>query len=271
MTQNREPMGNCTGNCAYCETRGTPRRDGTMPMCVRVESETVLRMSGTAGLETIGPERGLDPYDQGEGRCPETRQRLEKLLQDGRPARVITRSARIVEDLPLLSEIARRASATVLIGVATVDAELARVWEPQLLAPDRRLALMRRIREAGVSAGLMAAPLVPFLMDDHPQLRSLLWAAQQSGAQYYCVDPTAWGEELALDRLMPIFAERWPQLLEPLQRLYGGEKSPPRAYTDKIAGQIERLAPGARLSDRNPAAWSPGALLANAFASHYQR
>jgi DNA repair photolyase len=271
MTQNREPLGSCTGNCAYCETRGTPRRDGSMPLCVRVESETVRRASGAAGSETIAPVGGLDPYDQAEGRCPETRRRLEGLLQEGRPARVITRSDRIMEDLPLLSEIGRRASATVLIGVATVDTELARVWEPQLLAPDGRLALVRRLRGAGVSAGLMAAPLVPFLMDDHAQLRSLLRAAQQAGAQYYCTDPTAWENKLEFDRVMPIFIERWPQLLEPLQRLYGGEKLPPSAYREKVAGQIERLAPGSGLSDRSPAAWSPGALLANAFAKHYQR
>ena len=269
MTGHREPSGECVGNCAYCDARGVARREGSMPLCTRTESETVLRRTGIAGKGTIGPANGIDPYDQAEGRCGDTLRRLEALLNEGSPVRVITRSDRVLEDLPLLARIARRGSATVLIAAATLDVELARVWEPKAIPPNERLSLLRRIREMGVSAGLMASPLVPFLMDDHTQLRSLLSAGRQAGAQYYCSDPSGWETELTLGRMRNLFAQRWPSLLDPLQRLYDGGNLPPQAYTDRIAGDIGRLAGEMGLADRSPASCSPGALLASAFARHY--
>lgn len=262
----------CHGTCAYCDDRGRgsrrdvgTRSDAPLPRrCTRTESELVLKPK--APVCTIAPEGNRDPYDTAEGRCELTRRQLEAARDAGLSALVITRSDRVVRDLPLLAEIAGSGGATVLVAVATADPELAALWEPDTPPPSSRLAVLRPLAEAGVAAGLLAAPLVPFLMDDHAQLRALLVAAAHAGAQFFVTETAAARLEPSRERTMQLFAERWPQLLAPLNRLYDESPRPAKAYGDRVAGDACRIGVMLGLPHGMPRSWSPGALLGAAFS-----
>ncbi len=214
----------------------------------------------------IEPWGGQDPFDGSEHRCVPTRTQLEAARDAGVPTLVVTRSDRVLRDLPLLGEVAARNSATVLMKVATVDPELAALWEPEAPPPDRRLAALRPLRESGVAVGLLAAPLVPFLMDDHGALRALLAAAADAGAQFLLAEPMPMRPVSREDRSWRLLAEGWPQLLAPIQGLYGVGPYPRREYVARVVADARRLGTMVGLPYGMPRSWSPGGLLEAAFA-----
>ena len=68
----------------------------------------------------------------------------------------------------------------VFVSVTTLDRELARTMEPRASTPPRRIDAIRGLAAAGVSTGVMAAPMIPALNDD--ELEAILEAAHEAGA-----------------------------------------------------------------------------------------
>lgn len=261
----------CSGSCAYCDHREQTRMEtrGQPPLlgcCRQTESELVLGQDSRPAVGIIAPAEGADPYDQTEEQCGQTRRRLEALLDHGLSALVVTRSDRVLRDLPLLARIAHAGSATVLMRVPTVDPEMSHLWEPDGPEPEQRLSALRPLGEAGVQVGLLASPLVPFLTDDHPRLRALLIRASQAGAQFFLTEPLSMQDDTTRDRIKTLLAERWPHLMEPWQRLYAEDPLPLRAYVEKVAADARRIGTNLGLSHGMPRSWSPGTLLHSAFA-----
>ena len=75
---------------------------------------------------------------------------------------------------------AKQSLAMVTLSVTTLDRSLARVMEPRAATPGRRLSAIRALGEAGVPAGVLAAPMIPALND--AELESILAAAAEAGA-----------------------------------------------------------------------------------------
>jgi DNA repair photolyase len=76
---------------------------------------------------------------------------------------------------------AGRGLVRVWLSVTTLDPELARRMEPRAATPERRLATIAHLSEAGIPAGVLAAPMIPGLND--AELERILAAAAASGAR----------------------------------------------------------------------------------------
>ena len=66
------------------------------------------------------------------------------------------------------------------VSVTTLDRKLARLMEPRAATPERRLAAIRGLAEAGTPTVVMFAPVIPGL-NDH-ELEPVLERAAQAGA-----------------------------------------------------------------------------------------
>jgi DNA repair photolyase len=106
-----------------------------------------------------------DPYQPIERRMRVTRDILEVLARCRHPVTVITKSALVLRDLDLLTDLAKDGLAGVGVSITTLDAELKRVLEPQAASPRARLEAVNRLNEAGVPTGVMVAPVIPALTD----------------------------------------------------------------------------------------------------------
>ncbi len=68
---------------------------------------------------------------------------------------VLTKGALIERDADILGEMGEAGLAVAGLSVTTLDRKLARAMEPRAAAPERRLAAIRRLAEAGMpDAGL---------------------------------------------------------------------------------------------------------------------
>ena len=93
---------------------------------------------------------------------------------------VVTKGTLVERDVDILAEMGRAGLARVGISVTTLDRDLARTMEPRAAAPERRLAAIRRLTEAGCPVRAMIAPVIPALTDH--EIERLLAAAKDAGA-----------------------------------------------------------------------------------------
>ncbi|HEX5208807.1 MAG TPA: PA0069 family radical SAM protein [Steroidobacteraceae bacterium] len=123
-----------------------------------------------------------DPYQPIERRMRVTRDVLEVLTRARHPVTIITKSALVLRDIDLLSDLARDGLVGVAVSVTTLDVELKRVMEPQAASPRARLEAVKRLNAAGVPTGVMVAPVIPALTDH--EMESILEAAAAVDARW---------------------------------------------------------------------------------------
>jgi DNA repair photolyase len=151
-----------------------------------------------------------DCYQPAEKEFRITRSLLDVALAAGQPLCVITKNARIVRDLDLLIELAKRNLVHVSLSITTLDTELARQMEPRTSTPAARLRALRELSQAGVPTRVMTAPVIPSLND--AEIPALLKAAAEAGAQ-----SAGWVLLRLPFSVKPVFLE-WLERVRPLAR-----------------------------------------------------
>jgi DNA repair photolyase len=189
------PYRGCEHGCIYCFARPTHAFLGLSP---GLDFETKLFAKTNAAqalgreladpnykVETIAIGTNTDPYQPIEKRYRIMRRILEVLSAANHPVGIVTKSALIVRDLDLLASMAERGLVKVAMSVTTLESKLARAMEPRASTPDRRLAALQRLGEAGVPTSVMVAPVIPGLTDmEMEQILERAAAVGVGGAGY---------------------------------------------------------------------------------------
>jgi DNA repair photolyase len=198
---------------------------------------TPARLKG----QQIALGTATDPYQPAERRYRVTRSLLEVLVhaQDLRLS-ITTKSDLITRDLELLRRINLRNRLRVYLTITTLDRPLARALEPRAPTPERRLAAMRILAEAGIPVGVSLAPVLPDLTDDPATLEGVLAAAAAHGA-----DRCSWGLLFLKPGSRQAFFEfldrHAPALLARYAVRYARSAFLDRAYVDRIRTLVEAL------------------------------
>ena len=184
------PYRGCEHGCVYCFARPThaylnlsPGIDFETRLSVKTNAAELLRRELSARgyrAKTMVLGGVTDAYQPIEREHRQTRAVLEVLATCGHPVAIVTKSALVVRDADLLSQMAERGLAKVAISLTTLDPELARRMEPRAAAPRRRLAAMEALARAGIPVQVMVAPIVPAIND--AEIERLLEAAREAGA-----------------------------------------------------------------------------------------
>src|SRR5262249_23307108 len=128
-----------------------------------------------------------------------------------------------VRDADLLAEMTRQGLCTVCVSVPTVDEDAWRALEPGTAHPLQRLRAVERLRERGVNAGVLMAPVVPGFTTHPAKLEATIKAVAHHGASFMgsAVLHLKGGTK---DHFMGFLASERPEMVERYERLY------PRAY-----------------------------------------
>ena len=229
------PYRGCSHACVYCFARPTHEflelnrgSDFDSRIIVKVNAperlRTELRSPRWTG-EAIALGTNTDPYQRCEGRYRLTRRILEVLIEFGNPFSILTKSTLILRDLDLLVAASKRTQVEVALSVGSVDREVWRRTEPGTPNPLKRLEAVATLNAAGVSCGVLIAPILPGISDHPSQIRDVVRASVEAGA----TDITA----IAL-HLRPGVREHYFSWLE-------------RARPDLVAGHLARYRHGANL------------------------
>ena len=183
--------------------------------------------------EEIAIGTATDPYQPIERRLRITQSLLAVFAeQRGLHIGIVTKSALIARDLRYLCEIARSNELTIHMTITTPDAALARLLEPRAPRPDIRFATVRRLREAGLRAGVMCAPLLPGITDTGPALNRMAELSRQARACFLHANPL-FLKPCSRETYLAFIREHFPAL-EPMYRTrYESGAFVPKAYAER--------------------------------------
>jgi DNA repair photolyase len=184
------PYRGCEHGCIYCFARPTHAYQGLSPgldfetkLFVKPDApELLLRELSAPGYEPkmIAMGTNTDPYQPIERKWQVTRRILEVLRDANHPVGIVTKSALVMRDIDILSDMAAKGLAKVALSITTLDPKLARAMEPRAATPPRRLEAMRALSQAGVPTAVMVAPIIPAINDS--EIERILDAAANAGA-----------------------------------------------------------------------------------------
>jgi DNA repair photolyase len=236
------PYRGCEHGCIYCYARPS---HAYMGLSAGIDFETRLFYKADAGklLEkelarpgyvckpiTLGAN--TDPYQPVERRMHITRAVLEVLARTRHPVSIITKSALILRDLDLLTDLARDDLASVAISITTLSTETKRSLEPRTASPQARLRAMRELNAAGVPTGVMVAPVIPAITDH--EIEAILEAATAAGAPwagYILLRLPHEVKNLFRDWLTEHFPDRASHVMSLIRDMRGGDDNDPRFGT----------------------------------------
>ena len=166
----------CEHGCIYCFARPThafhdlsPGLDFETRLFAKPNAAELLRATLANPRYKPAPiamGTNTDPYQPIEARYRITRAVLEVCLEARHPVTITTKSARVLDDLDLLAEMARHRLVAVGISVTSLDPRLSGLLEPRASAPAKRLAALGRLVAAGVPAHVSIAPVIPAITDE---------------------------------------------------------------------------------------------------------
>jgi DNA repair photolyase len=189
--QSINPYRGCEHGCIYCYARPTHAYLGHSPG-LDFETRLYAKADAAALLERELRKRSYkpdvlalgavtDPYQPIERRWRVTRQVLRVLSDFNHPVGITTKSARVLDDLDILADMAKRRLAMVAISVTSLDRDLARKLEPRASTPANRLDAIKQLSAAGVPVAVSVAPIIPALTDH--EIEAIIAAAAEAGAQ----------------------------------------------------------------------------------------
>jgi DNA repair photolyase len=179
---------------------------------------------------TIGAN--TDPYQPIERKMLVTRSVLEVLARTRHPVSIISKSAMVLRDLDILTDMARDGLVSVAISITTLNAETKRSLEPRTASPLARLRAVRELNAAGVPTGVMVAPIIPAITDH--EMEAILEAAAQAGAHwaaYVLLRLPYEIKDLFRDWLTEHFPDRAAHVMSLIQDMRGGRDNDPHFGT----------------------------------------
>jgi len=179
---------------------------------------------------TIGAN--TDPYQPLEKKLLVTRSILEVMARTRHPVSIISKSALILRDLDLLTDLARDGLVSAAISITTLSAETKRLLEPRTASPQARLRAVKELIAAGIPTSVMVAPVIPAITDH--EMESILEAAATVGARragYILVRLPYEIKDLFRDWLAEHFPDRAGHVMSLIRDMRGGRDNDPRFGT----------------------------------------
>lgn len=244
--QSINPYRGCEHACIYCFARPThaywdmsPGLDFETRLIAKPNAADQLRRELDKPGYRVSPIAlgiNTDAYQPIEKQREITRDILRVLAEYRHPVSIITKGALILRDLDLLSELAGQGLCTVSVSLTTLDNTLKRQMEPRTAAPATRLKIIRELTAAGVPAGIIIGPVIPFI-NDH-EIEAILEAAAEAGAQrasWIMLRLPLELDELFQDWLGRHFPQRAGHVMARIRDLRGG-KSYDARWGERMTG-----------------------------------
>jgi len=243
------PYRGCTHGCHYCFARRYqtqfelgPGDEFSSLIFVKVNFADVLRREldkPSWTREQVALGTATDPYQPIEGHYKITRRSIEALIAGRTPVGIVTKGPMVVRDADLLAELSRVAACTVCVSVPTVDEDAWHALEPGTAHPLQRLRAVRTLRDAGVNAGVLMAPVVPGFTTQTSRLEATIKAVADHGAAFMGANVLHL-KEGTRDHFMGFLARAFPAMVEKYERLYAGAYAPPE-YAATVRALIQML------------------------------
>jgi DNA repair photolyase len=245
------PYRGCQHACSYCFARNTHTyldldsgQDFNSKVIVKVNAPELLRRklaSRTWQGEHIAMGTNVDCYQRAEGRYQLMQGIITALTEAANPFSILTKGTLILRDIDLLAAAAEVTDVGLNVSAGFTDKELWRSVEPGTPAPARRLEACAALNDRGLPCGVLMGPVLPLLTDSPAQLDATVRQIAEAGA-IHVVPIVLHLRPGAREWYLSWLRSAHPDLVEGYDELYGSRSYVPKAYQDKITGQVRELA-----------------------------
>ena len=177
----------CCHGCLYCDSRSDCYQIGEFDR-VRAKADALRILRDDLARKVrpafVGMGAMSDPYNPFEEELQLTRHALELIDAYDCGVAIATKSDLIARDIDILTAIQRHSPVVCKITVTTADDALAAKVEPRAPSPGRRLAALGRLADAGLFAGVLLMPVLPFLEDSGGNVLAVVERAADAGARF---------------------------------------------------------------------------------------
>ena len=265
------PYRGCEFACRYCYARytheflqpgGTSVQEGEpQPWAAAFEREIYLKENAAWLLEQelkkIDPAEEIalgtatDPYQPIERTAKITRSILEVFARrSGYRLGIITKSKLIERDIDLLVEIARRNTLVVHLTITTTDTELARLLEPRAPRPDLRFQAVRKLRDAGLTSGILCSPLLPGITDTAKHLDRMALRAADVRASFFAAEPL-FLKSCSRPTFLSFVREHFPELAGDYASRFASRDFASPEYRRQLRSMVQQACERHRLNARS--------------------
>jgi len=177
----------CSFGCIYCDSRSDCYHINNFDVVkTKVDAleilESELSSKGYRGVVSFGTLS--DPYNPEEEKLEITRNALKLIAKYGFGVSIDTKSDLILRDIDLLQEIQKNNSVIIKISITTFDDDLASKIEPNVPSSTRRFEVLKKLRRAGLYAGILMTPVLPFLTDTEDNIREMVLRSKKADAKF---------------------------------------------------------------------------------------
>lgn len=256
------PYEGCSFNCQYCYIRGSKYGEN-MEDGLAAKTNALEILDRQLAFRARKNQYGIvalasatDPYIAMDDRYQLTHGFLQLFLKHRFPVLMITKSDKIVRDLPLLKQIDANAvlpddlknslSRGVIISFSfsTMDVAIAKRLEPGAPSPQERLKALAACKQQGFLVGVNCMPALPFISDTDEQLEKMVSAAREHGADYILVGGlTLFGRGPADSRTLyhRFLKGEFPHLVDRYKSLYRMYPFPNKDYLNQFSERAKSL------------------------------
>ena len=244
------PWTGCVHGCRYCYARAYHgRRDRDVGRGFDSEIEIKINLIELLRAELRKHPQGAlaigtatDPYQPIEGKYRLTRRSLDLLVEYPMPTSIVTKSTLIVRDIDVLRELDDRVDGElcVYVSVPTFDRDVWRKAEPGTPPPWQRLRALRMLREAGIDAAVLCAPVLPGITDDETSLDRVARAASEAGATALGWRPLKLDAEIR-DYYFDFLAVEFPVLMPRYAATYASGAHTSHEYQRELDRKLRRV------------------------------
>ncbi|HEV8470661.1 MAG TPA: radical SAM protein [Candidatus Limnocylindria bacterium] len=254
------PWTGCAHACRYCYARAYNARYRERDVGegfdrnveVKVNFADVLRAELRRHHEgSVAIGTATDPYQPIEGKYRLTRRCLQALAEFPMPTSLITKGTMVVRDIDVLKQLDAKEDVTVYFSIPTLREHVWRKAEPGTPAPWQRIRALRMLREAGLNAGVLCAPVLPGLSDSEASLEDVARAASEAGATAFHHRPLKIDLEIH-DYYFQFLATEFPVLVPGYAQLYGGGSHADRGYERELEQRVARVRNRYEFRERPP-------------------
>jgi DNA repair photolyase len=229
------PYTGCDHGCAYCYASSyIPRFQECRPKkdLLRKLRREAVKLKG----ETVSISNSSDPYPRMEATIGLTRRCLEILAESNCRIQIVTKSNLVMRDDDLLS----KAPSTVALTITALDADVARLLEPDAPSPAERIRAAEDLIGKGVHVSVRIDPVIPLVNDKAEKLVATLASigVKHVTSSTYKVKPDNW---LRFRAAMPAVSKKLEHLYFREGEKMGGNTLLPKDLRLKLMKGIRDL------------------------------
>jgi len=225
------PYVGCEHGCVYCDGRcekyyveGIFDKDITIRKNMIDLLKEEMPKKREKGAILIGSGVS-DPYQPVEAEEGLMREALEVIESYGFPVIILTKSHLLLRDIDLLKRINQKAKSTVMVSLTFTNDEERKRIEPFASSVEERLRILKECKKAGLSTGLLAMPLLPYITETKENITNLLKEAKEVDVDFVMASGLTLRAGIQKEGYFKLIEEYYPELLDSYKYIYSDNKA----------------------------------------------